>query len=116
MRVFPNGKIERLVLRTDNGTQFTARIFKETVKLLGITQEFIEKHTPEDNGDIESFYGSIKVDYIWPYEFEDYNEAGNTIRKAFIDYNTTRPHSSIEYLPPIEFKKKWVEDNEFRKK
>ncbi|MEM3415592.1 MAG: hypothetical protein QW575_08485 [Thermoproteota archaeon] len=39
-----------LVLRTDNGTQFTARIFKETVKLLEIIQEFIEKHMPEDNG------------------------------------------------------------------
>ncbi|MEM3334076.1 MAG: hypothetical protein QW745_07735 [Thermoplasmata archaeon] len=53
---FNGEKVKDLVLRTDNGTQFMARIFKETVKLLGITQEFIEKHTPEDNGDIESFH------------------------------------------------------------
>ena len=113
---FNGEKVKDLVLRTDNGTQFMARIFKETVKLLGITQEFIEKHTPEDNGDNKSFHGSIKIDYIWPYEFEDYNETDNAIHKAFIDYNKTRPHSSIDYLAPIKFNMRWIEDNELRKK
>ncbi len=32
-------------------------------------QEYIEKNTPEDNGDIESFHNSIKTDYIWTDEF-----------------------------------------------
>ncbi|MEM3290427.1 MAG: integrase core domain-containing protein [Candidatus Micrarchaeaceae archaeon] len=116
LSTFNGEKVKDLVLRTDNGTQFTARIFKETEKLLGITQEFIEKHTPEDNGDNKSFHGSIKIDYIWPYEFEDYNETNNAIHKAFIDCDKTRPHSSIDYLVPIEFNMRWIKDNEFRKK
>lgn len=116
LMAIPDGKVEGLILRTDNGTQFSAKIFKETVKLFGITQEFIEKHTPEDNGDIESFHRSIKADYIWPYEFEDYNEAEKAIKEAYIDYNTIRPHSSIDYLAPIEFKRRWIEDLNFREK
>ena len=39
------------------------------MKLLGIKLEYIQKHTPEDNGDIESFHNSIKTYYIWPNEF-----------------------------------------------
>ncbi|MEM3334178.1 MAG: DDE-type integrase/transposase/recombinase [Thermoplasmata archaeon] len=61
LSAFNGEKVKVLVLRTNNGTQFTARIFKETVKLLRITLEFIEKHMPEDNGDIESFHRTIKI-------------------------------------------------------
>ena len=39
------------------------------MKLLGINLECIQKRTPEDNGDIESFHNSNKIDYIWPNEF-----------------------------------------------
>ena len=45
------------------------------MKLLGIKLEYILKHTPEDNGDIESFHNSIKTDYIWSNEFRDFHEA-----------------------------------------
>ena len=35
---------------------------------------------------------------------------------AFTDYNGTRPHSSIEYLPPDEFERRWNESADFREK
>ena len=31
---------------------------------MGIKHEYIERETPEENGDIESFHNSIKTDYI----------------------------------------------------
>ena len=61
MMRFPNGGIHNLILRTDNGPQYISR---ESMKLLGIRSEYIQKHTPEDNGDIESFHNSLKTDYI----------------------------------------------------
>jgi hypothetical protein len=33
---------------------------------------------------------------------------------AFTDYNGTRPHSSIDYLPPDEFERRWNESADFR--
>jgi transposase len=36
------------------------REFRESMKLLGIRSEYIQKHTPGDNGDIESFRNSFK--------------------------------------------------------
>ena len=49
--------------------------FRNAMKLLGIMLEYIQKHTPEDNGNIESFHNSIKTDYIWPNDFMDFYDA-----------------------------------------
>ena len=86
------------------------------MKLLGIKLEYIQKHTPEDNGDIESFHNLIKTDYIWPNEFRNFNDASTEIEKAFYDYNECRPHSSIDYLPPREFRGKFLNDPAFRER
>ena len=104
-----------LILRTDNGPQYISEIFKETVKLLGIISEYIQKHTPEDNGDIESFHNSLKTDYIWFTDLETFDDAQNLMEEAFVDYNTVRPHSSILFLAPDEFERRWMYDGSFRK-
>ncbi|WP_298275749.1 hypothetical protein [Ferroplasma sp.] len=51
-----NSDLNNLVLRTDNGTQYIAKSFKASVKLMNITHEYIKKQTPKDNEDIESFH------------------------------------------------------------
>jgi putative transposase len=112
-----NGSVpEDLVLRTDNGPQYISYEFRNSMNLLGIKLGYIQKHTPEDNGNIESFHSSIKTDYIWPNEFRDFHDASIVIEKAFKDYNEYRPHSSINYLPPREFRRKFLNDSTFRKR
>ena len=115
MERFPGGMPLSLILRTDNGPQYTAGEFGESMKILGIRQEYIQKHTPEDNGDIESFHNSLKTDYIWTGDIETFGDAWKLIEYAFNDYNTMRPHSSISFLPPVEFERRWNEDEDFRK-
>jgi transposase InsO family protein len=112
-----NGSVSKgLVLRTDNGPQYISHEFRSAMKLLRIRLEYIQKHTPEDNGDIESFHNSIKTDYIWPNEFRDFHEASVEIGRAFSDYNECRPHSSIDYLPPRDFRSKFLNDQTFRER
>ena len=94
---FPGKIPHSLVLRTDNGPQYISEIFRNTVKILGIKSEYIQKHTPEDNGDIETFEDAEKL-----------------MEYAFTDYNTIRPHSSISFLSPDVFEKRWIEDEDFR--
>ena len=113
---FPDGNHHELILRTDNGPQYISREFRESVKLLGIRSEYIQKHTPEDNGDIESFHNSLKTDYIWVNDLETFEDAKKLIEYAFTDYNTVRPHSSIDYLPPDEFERRLREEEGFRDK
>ena len=84
------------------------------MKSMGIRSEYIQKHTPEDNGDIESFHNSLKADYIWVTDLETFEDAQELVEYAFNDYNTVRPHSSIGYLPPDEFERRWNESVDFR--
>ena len=86
---YVGGMVTGIVLRTDNGTQYTSKMFKEGVKALGFKQEYIEKNTPEDNGDI---------------------------KEAYKDYNEERPHSTIEYMSPNEFIERWNVDENFRER
>ena len=98
----PDGNPHDLILSTDNGPQYISDIFKNTVKIMGIKSEYIQNHTPEDNGDIESFYNSLKTDYIWVNDIETFEDAKKLMEYAFTNYNTVRPHSSIEYISTDE--------------
>ena len=85
------------------------------MKLLWIEPKHKTKHNPETNGDNGSIYNSIKADYILPDEFRNFNDASIEIEKAFSDYNECRPHSSIDYLHPRGFRRKFLNDPSFRK-
>ena len=113
---YTNSNLNNLILRTDNGTQYIAKSFMDIARLLNIPHEYIEKQTPEDNGDIESFHNSLKTYYIWLNDLESYEDAKELMEYAFNDYNNYRPHSSIGYLTPVEFEKQWNSSEEFRNK
>ena len=96
-----------LVIRTDNGSQYTSKAFRKAISVLGLKLEHIYYNTPEQNGHIESFHKTIKKEYIWSNDFQNYQEAESVIRDAFVDYNQNRIHSALGYLTPYEFISKW---------
>jgi len=108
------GKFE-WAITADNGPQYVSETFRNTLKLLGIRPEYIQKHTPDDNGDIESLHNSLKTAYILVNDIETFHDAQNLMEDAFVDYNTVRPHSSILFLPSDEFERRWINDESFRK-
>ena len=63
------GEIPNLRLRTDNGPQYGGREFKKAMQALGIRHKFVWKRTPEQNGHVESFHGTLKREYVWPRDF-----------------------------------------------
>ena len=46
----------------------------------------------------------------------DFHDASIAMGKAFKDYNECRPHSSIDYLPSREFRKKFMNNPAFRER
>jgi len=96
-----------LRIRTDNGTQYKSHATRNSIKILGIKQEFIWHHTPQQNGHVESFHKTLKKEYLWPHEFTNFQQAEVIISDAFVDYNHSRIHSALGYLTPIEFEKQW---------
>jgi putative transposase len=62
------------------------------------------KANPYDNAKIESFFKTLKVEEIYMFEYETYEEVLERI-PYFIEevYNRKRLHSSLGYMPPEEF-------------
>ena len=102
-----NPDCNKLIIRTDNGSQYVSKKFREAVMLLGARQEYIWHHTPQQNGHVESFHKTLKKEYIWPHEFENFQSAQVIIAKAFEDYNYSRIHSALGYVTPDEFLVQW---------
>lgn len=114
MRAFGSDVPQGITPRTDNRPQYISQQFRSSMNLIRISLEYIQKHTPDDNGNTESFHSSLKMDYVWPYEFRDYIEVSAALENAFKDYNEKRPHSSMDYFPPREFRKKFLNEQSFR--
>jgi hypothetical protein len=58
--MFLGGKCHDLILGTVKGQQNVSKTFKNTMKILEIISEYIQKHTSENNGDIELVHNSLK--------------------------------------------------------
>ena len=70
--------------------------------VLSIRHEFIWKNTPEQNRHAELFYKTFKNGYMWPREFESYQDVEAALADAFEDYNKHRIHSATGHMTPAE--------------
>lgn len=87
-------------IRSDNGSEFTAKTVRDWLRRLGVQTLFIEPGSPWENGYIESFIGKMRDELLNREIFYTLSEARVLIESWRQHYNTKRPHSSIGYHPP----------------
>jgi len=87
-------------IRSDNGSEFTARSVRKWLKRLGVGTLFIEPGSPWENGYVESFNGKLRDELLNGEIFFTLTEAKVLIERWRREYNTIRPHSSLGYRPP----------------
>jgi len=100
----PDG--HQLTLRVDRGSQFRARRFRETTRLLNVSLEYAGVKCPEDKPYIESFNRSYKTEEIYRHEYLNFQEAqiGWETYRAW--YRADRLHQSLDYLSPLQYAQK----------
>jgi putative transposase len=59
---------------------------------------------PYENARVEHFFRTLKIEEVYLKDYRDFEEAYENIAE-FIEevYNQKRLHSSLAYLPPVEF-------------
>jgi transposase InsO family protein len=87
-------------LRSDNGSEFTAESVRTWLQRLGVGTLYIEPGSPWENGYIESFNGRLRTEFLNGEVFDTLREAKVLIERWRKEYNTIRPHSSLDYRPP----------------
>ncbi len=88
-------------IRSDNGSEFTARRVRAWLARLSVKPLFIEPGSPWENGYIESFNGRMRDELLAREIFYSLKEAQVLIEMWRKHYNTIRPHSSLGYRPPV---------------
>jgi len=91
-------------LRSDNGPEFVSHAVLNWLEQTSIGTAHIDPGSPWQNGTNESFNGKLRDECLNLEWFRSRREAAVIIEAWRQHYNAVRPHSSIAYLTPLEFK------------
>ena len=93
-------------LRSDNGPEFISAAILRWTAAAGIETTHIAPGKPWQNGTDESFNGRLRDECLSVEWFRSRREAVAIIETWRQHYNEVRPHSSLGYLTPNEFRAK----------
>jgi putative transposase len=91
-------------LRSDNGPEFVAAAIRRWLSDTGIDTALIDPGKPWQNATDESFNGRFRDEHLSVQWFRNRLDAKVAIEAWRRHYNEVRPHSSLGYLTPLEFK------------
>ncbi len=93
-----------LIHHSDQGVQYAASEYIATLEEVGARISMARVGNPYENAKAESFFRTLKMEEVHLNDYQDFEEAHENI-VGFIEevYNQKRLHSSLGYLPPVEF-------------
>ena len=98
-------------MRSDNGPEFIAKLVKRWLAERSMQTLYIDPGSPWQNAFGESFHSRLRDECLSMEVFAGLAEARVVIGNWRREYNQERPHSSLDYLTPVEFKARWQEDH-----
>ena len=106
-RVIPR----ELIFHSDRGSQYTSHAFRD---LLGSVEHIRQSQglSCYDNAITETVFHTLKTECVDDEDFRTRIEAHRTVFEyieAF--YNTTRRHSALDYVSPMQFEHAWNRHN-----
>jgi len=94
-------------LRSDNGPEFIAEHLRSWLAQQQTATIYIDPGCPWQNGYGESFNGTVRDECLNLHAFASVVEARVILERYRREYNEERPHSSLGYRTPAEFKRDW---------
>jgi putative transposase len=93
-----------LIHHSDRGVQYASGDYVARLEAAGARISMSATGNPYDNAKAESFFKTLKYEEVYLKEYRTFEEALMNL-EAFIEdvYNRKRLHSSLGYLPPVEF-------------
>jgi putative transposase len=93
-----------LIVHSDRGSQYASSDFRSKLTEHGIRQSMSRRGNCYDNAPMESFFSSLKGEYLEHRRFTTHAAARAAVF-TYVEtfYDRVRLHSSIGYRPPNEF-------------
>ncbi len=100
-----------LIFHSDRGIQYASTKFRNILQCNHYVQQSMSrKGNCWDNAVAESFFKSIKYEFLRFHKFNSFNEA-KTVIFQYIEgfYNNNRLHSAIDYMTPMQKEKQLLQ-------
>lgn len=95
------------IFHSDRGVQYASNKMTNFFAFnRKITQSMSRKGNCWDNAVAESFFKTIKHEWLYRFKFKSYNQLYDSIEDYINWYNTIRLHSSLGYITPLEMELK----------
>lgn len=98
-----------VIHHSDQGVQYAAYDYVETLQAYGFEISMARKGNPYDNAVAESFMKTLKTEEVYLSEYRTLDDVQSRL-PYFIEqvYNRKRLHSALGYRPPEEFEALWT--------
>jgi putative transposase len=101
-----------LIHHSDRGSQYCSHEYRRLLRQFGMRVSMSRKGNCYDNAAMESFWGTLKTELVHHRSYETRHQAIREITEYIeIFYNRQRRHSSLGYLSPANFGRKFYERN-----
>jgi putative transposase len=99
------GHAPGVIFHTDQGSEYTARTFRQACQRLGIRQSMGRPGSALDNAVIESWHSTLEWELRRPEHFTTKAQAKVRVSAWIEDYNTNRRHSACQMMSPASYEK-----------
>ena len=94
------GQVPGVIMHTDQGSEYTARLVRTACSRLGIRQSMGRPGSALDNAVIESWHSTLEFELRRVEHFTTKAQARATVAAWIEDYNHHRRHSSMQMMSP----------------
>jgi len=93
------------VFHSDRGIEYAAHACRAIMRRQGFTQSMNRPGQMNDNAHMESFFHSMKSEYIHGKKFDTDKQLRQTLRTGtyITFYNHSRIHTSLHRMNPVSF-------------
>ena len=102
------GKLAELIFHSDRGSQYASLDFRALLIEYGITSSMSRRGNCWDNACSETLFGSLKVERLHGQRLETRRQAMDETIAWLLWYNSTRLHSTLAYVSPMQFEQDWL--------
>jgi putative transposase len=106
------GAVPGVIMHTGQGSEYTARLFRQACTRLGIRQSMGRPGSALDNAVIESWHSTVEFELRRTGHFTTRAAARAGVAAWIEDYNLHRRHSSLGMLSPVAYERALAAEQE----
>jgi putative transposase len=104
MALGQRGHVSNVILHSDQGSTYASERYRKRMENSQLQSSMSRKGECLDNAVAESFFGSLKNEWVYHEDYRTRSEAKQSLFEYIeVFYNRGRRHEFLDYMTPVEY-------------